>query len=305
MGEQLKMKFKAHQTFSIRKGWLGKGLRGVQHVSHTLLMPSSSREAMDELGLGANQVVALRYWLETAGLIERVRRNREHDLTDLGHLVLENDPYTEEVGTLWAIHCNIASAQEAAASWYFFFNEFKVSSFDKDDFARAIERYVFTNNSKPKVALSSLESDFSCILNTYVPRDLIGGRASSPENTIDCPLGELGLVDVDDRAAKTYRKRPANIGSLPSLMVLYAICSARELTGDRESEVRLDSLLDEPRMPGRLYNLDSVALLTKLYELEGDGHIRINRTAGLDVVRLSQPDMLKEDCLRAYYELMG
>lgn len=305
MDEPLKMKFKAHQTFAIRKGWVGKGLRSIENVSHTILMPSSSREAMDELGLGANQVVSLRYWLETAGLIARVRRNREHDLTGLGRLILENDPYTEEAGTLWAIHCGIASAMESAASWFFFFNEFKVSSFDKDDFVRAIERYVFANNNKPKVALSSLESDFGCILNTYVPRDRTSGRASSPENTIDCPLGELGLVDVDDRAAKTYRKRPANLSALPSLLVLYAICSARELDEGYGREIRLESLLDDPYMPGRLFNLDSVALLTKLYELEGDGHIRINRTAGLDVVRIARPDVSKEDCLKMYYELMG
>ena len=303
MGERIKMKFKAHQTFAIRKGWLGKGLRCIDQFP-SILMPSNSRNAMDELGLGANQVVSLRYWLDTAGLIER-SSNREHSLSELGRVILENDPYTEESGTLWAIHCNIASAKASAASWYFFFNEFKVSSFDKNDFARAIERYVFTNNSKPKVALSSLESDFSCILNTYVPRDMTSSKVSSPENTIDCPLGELGLVDVDDRTAKTYRKRPANISSLPALLVLYAICSAREMTGHHESEVRLESLLDDPCMPGRLYNLDSVALLTKLYELEGDGRIRINRTAGLDVVRLSQPAMRKEDCLRAYYELIG
>lgn len=304
MGELLKMKFKAHQTFAIRKGWLGKGLRGIQNVSHSLLMPSNSREAMDELGLGANQVVALRYWLETAGLIERVRRNREHDLTELGQLILRNDSYTEEVGTLWAIHCNIASAQESAASWYFFFNEFNVSSFNKDDFSRAIERYVFTNNANPKVALSSLESDFSCVLNTYVPHDKLTGRKSSPENTIDCPLGELGLIDVDNQTSKTYRKLPANLGTLPNLLVLYAICSAREHTGNREPEVRLESLLDDPCMPGCLFNLDSVALLTKLYELEDEGRVRINRTAGLDVVRLAQPQMSKEECLKEYYDLM-
>jgi hypothetical protein len=267
-------------------------------------MPSSSREAMDVLGLGANQVVALRYWLETAGLIERTRRNREHDITQLGQLILRNDPYTEEVGTLWAIHCNIASAKELAASWYFFFNEFDVISFNKDDFSRAIEHYVFTNNVNSRVALSSLESDFSCILNTYMPHDKITGKESSPENTIDCPLGELGLVDVEIRTSKIYRKVPANLGTLPNLLVMYAICSARELMGSKESEIRLEALLDSPYMPGRLFNLDSVALLTKLYELEDAGRIRINRTAGLDVVRLLRPQMSKEECLKEYYERM-
>lgn len=305
----MQMKFKAHQTFAIRKGWLGKGLRGVEEVSPMLLMPSSSKEAMDELGLGSNQVVALRYWLETAGLIERVRRNREHDLTEIGRLILENDPYTEEVGTLWALHCNIASAQEDAASWYFFFNEFKMNVFGKDDFTHAIERYIFAHNDKSKVALTSLDSDFSCILNTYIPHDRTSNKQVSPESVIDCPLGELGLVDVDNRSARTYRKKPANLSVLPSLLVLYAMCPTRkqmETDGYAvEREIKLETLLDGPCMPGRVYNLDSVALLTKLYELESDGLLRINRTAGLDVIRLAVPEMTKEDCLASYYEMIG
>lgn len=304
MMDKLNMKFKAHQSFFIRKGWLSKGLSGVRDKA-ALMMPSNSREAMDELGLGSNQVVALRYWLQASDLIEMGYRNREHNVTALGELVLDCDPYIEEMGTLWALHCNIASARETAASWFFFFNEFKVSSFDRNDFTHALEHYIFMNNSKPKVASSSLESDFSCILNTYVPHDRMSGRAGSPENTIDCPLGELGLVDVDGRSAKTYRKKPANLATLPSLLVLYAICSARELDGSYGTEIKLEALLEDSCMPGRLYNLDSVALLTKLYELESDGYVRINRTAGLDVVRLTQPSMNKEECLLQYYELIG
>lgn len=306
----MQMKFKAHQTFAIRKGWLGKGLRGIQNVSHTLLMPSSSKEAMDELGLGSNQVVALRYWLETLGLIKRVRRNREHDLTETGQLILDNDPYTEEIGTLWALQCNLASARQDATSWYYFFNEFRVTgSFDREDFTRALEHFIFSNGDGQKISLTSLDADFSCILNTYIPHDRTSNRHTSPESVIDCPLGELGLVDVENRSTKTYRKKPANLGTLPSALVLYSICPSRmqlEDDGDDiERELKLEALLDGPCMPGRVYNLDSVALLTKLYELENEGMLRINRTAGLDVIRLTNPRMTKEDCLANYYKMIG
>lgn len=308
MTDKLNMKFKAHQSFFIRKGWLSKGLRGVKENA-ALMMPSCSREAMDELGLGSNQVVALRYWLQTTGLISMGYRNREHNVTELGELILARDPYIEEMGTLWALHCNIASAQEAAAAWFFFFNEFKMNVFGKEDFTHAIERYIFANNKKAKVALTSLEADFSCILNTYIPHDRTSGKIVSPESVIDCPLGELGLVDVEDRTAKTYRKKPSNLVTLPSLLVLYAICLGRDrlqIEGvETQGEIRLERLLDGYCMPGRLYNLDSVGLLTKLYELENDGYLRINRTAGLDVIRLAEPDLHKEDCLTRYYDMIG
>ena len=300
----MKMKFKAHQSFFIRKGWLSKGLKGVQENS-ALLMPSNNREAMDELGLGANQVVALRYWLQATGLIELGYRNHEHSITDLGHLIIESDPFIEELGTLWALHCNLVSAQEEAASWYYLFNEFGMNVFSKDDFTRAISRYILMNNEKGDIALTSIDSDFSCILNTYIPHSKLGGGAVSPENVIDCPLGELGLIAVENKAAKTYRKKPANPSMLPSLLVLYSIVAANAASDQDSPEIRLEALLDEPGMPGRVFNLDSVALLSKLYELENEGRVRVNRTAGIDVVRLADPSISKEDCLREYYLMIG
>ena len=152
----MQMRFKAHQSFFVRKGWISKGLNAVVD-DRRMLMPSSSKKAMDELGLGANQVVALRYWLQAMGLIEYADgRKREHVLTELGKLVLEQDPYTEETGTLFALQCNLASAQEEATAWYFFFNEFNMSVFGREDFTRALERYVFTYNDRKDVALASL-----------------------------------------------------------------------------------------------------------------------------------------------------
>lgn len=304
----MQMKFKAHQSFFIRKGWLSKGMKAVKETP-ALLMPSNSKDAMDELGLGSNQVVALRYWLQVTGLVECSNgRKREHRLTDLGRLIMEHDPYTEEFGTLWALHCNLASASEEAAAWHFFFNEFKMGIFGRDDFVRLLQKYVFTYNDKKDVALTSLDADFSCILSTYIPHDRANKRTASPESVIDCPLGDLGLLGVEGKANKTYRKMPANPSTLPALLVLYAICAMRE-HGDNQNadanEVRLDTLLDDPYSPGCLFNLDSIGLLNKLYELENDGHLRIIRTAGLDVIRLNDSGMRKEACLERYYEMIG
>ena len=308
----MQMKFKAHQSFAVRKGWLGKGLRTIANPDNAaLLMPSNSKAAMDELGLGSNQVVALRYWMQAFGLVsyKKESRHREHILTSLGKLIYENDPYTEEIGTLWALHCNLALAVEDAASWYFFFNEFGMNVFTRKDFTRGLERFIFTNNDKKDVSLKSLEDDFNCIISTYVPHGRAGKKVGSPESVIDCPLGELGLVGVESRGARSFRKTGANPATLSALLVLYCICTmadSQERMGDSlEREIRLADLLDVPCSPGKVFNLDAVALLGKLYELEGEGYVRINRTAGLDVVRLNEPDMTAVACLERYYEIIG
>lgn len=304
----MQMRFKAHQSFFVRKGWISKGLNAVVD-DRRMLMPSSSKKAMDELGLGANQVVALRYWLQAMGLIEYADgRKREHVLTELGKLVLEQDPYTEETGTLFALQCNLASAQEEATAWYFFFNEFNMSVFGREDFTQALERYVFTYNDRKDVALASLESDFNCIIGTYVPHDRMSGKPVSPESVLDCPLGDLGLVDIENRSERTFRKTPPNLNTLPAVLVLFAICSMREHLADgsgRQAEIPIETLLNGPFSPGRVYNLDSVGLLDKLYELQNNDCLRINRTAGLDVVRILTDDLTKEECLRWYYDLIG
>ena len=52
------MKFRAHDTFFIRKGWLNKGLRNVNADAGVFM--GSKGNPMDVLGIGANMVKALR-----------------------------------------------------------------------------------------------------------------------------------------------------------------------------------------------------------------------------------------------------
>ena len=51
------MKFRAHDTFFIRKGWLSKGMKAVHNCPD--LFVSKKENPMDVLGLGANMVKAL------------------------------------------------------------------------------------------------------------------------------------------------------------------------------------------------------------------------------------------------------
>lgn len=49
------------------------------------------------------------------------------------------------------------------------------------------------------VAIRSLNDDFTCIVNTYLPRYKTNSEKISPENNIDCPFGELGLIDIANK----------------------------------------------------------------------------------------------------------
>lgn len=310
------MKFKAHQSFFIRKGWLSKGIRAVENNS-SIFMPSNSREAMDGLGLGSNQVVALRYWLTSLGLMEKDASRKEHKLTDLCNLILEYDPYIEELGTLWILHYNLAMNQEDATSWYWFFNRLNAKVFNKRDLVDGLHNYVLTYNasqnsdSNSSKAVSSLESDADCILSTYIPHERLTGKRVSPESVIDCPLGDLGILDVENRSLKTYRKKTAS-SDIPPLVILYGVLKQIDgaLGGNEggirsSTEIKIADLLTAEGSPGKVFNVDSVLLLNKLYELERLGYLSVNKTAGSDVVRLVKPDLRPLDCLAEYYKVLG
>ena len=66
------MKFRAHETFFIRKGWLSKGMRYVSQKPDVFI--DKNENPMDVLGLGSNMVKSLRYWLQAVGLTEEASK---------------------------------------------------------------------------------------------------------------------------------------------------------------------------------------------------------------------------------------
>ena len=289
------MKFRAHDTFFIRKGWLSKGMRCV--VAKPDVFVSREENPMDVLGLGANMVKALRYWLQAVGLTtEPSKGKRVQSLTELGELIYQNDTYLEELGTLYLLQYKLASQKEEATAWYFFFNEFTMSEFSREDFVDALQKYIRMEDGNNDYAIRSLNDDFTCIVNTYLPRYKSNPGRVSPENNIDCPFGELGLVDLLNKRKKTYKKSVPTSETLNPWVLLAVIV---DNAGTR-TEIPLNELLNDPCNIGRIFNLDSITMLDGLYRIEKLGKIKINRTAGLDVITL-QEKLSFLDCVSEFY----
>lgn len=289
------MKFRAHETFFIRKGWLSKGMKSVSAREDVFV--SKDENPMDVLGLGSNMVKSLRYWLQAVGLTQETRSGRRvQSLTSLGESVFSNDRYIEELGTLYLLQYKLASNKSDATSWYFFFNEFTMSEFSREDFVEAIQKHI-KMSGEDSVAIRSLNDDFACIINTYLPRYKSNPSKVSPENNIDCPFGELGLVDILNKKNKTYRK---SIPSASTFAPWVALAVIADQAGDRR-ELSLSELLNSPNNIGKIFNLDSVAMLDILYEIEKLGAVKINRTSGLDVINILG-DYTFQGCVDSYYK---
>lgn len=288
------MRFRAHDTFFIRKGWLYKGMKNVVH-DNTVFMGDNGNP-MDILGIGANMVKSLRYWLQAVGLTVEPQTGRKYQkLTPIGEIVFENDKYLEEIGTLWLLQYNLATNKEDATAWYYFFNEFNRNEFNRDDFVKQLNTYVLLNDSE--VSERSLDDDFNCIINTYFPRIKSNPGKVHPESNIDCPLGELSLIDIANKKIKTFKKSVPKLDSLHPLIVLAVIIDQAQ----GETEIKISSLQNDKCNIGKIFNLDIITLTNLLNRIELMGYIKVVRTAGLDYIYIIRDDLDFLGCVREYY----
>lgn len=301
------MKFRAHDTFYIRKGWLSKGMRNVINAPDVFV--SRTNNPMDVLGIGANMVKALRYWMVAVGLTkEAVTGQRVQTPTPIGTIINENDPYFEETGTLWLLHYMLVRDNEAtkteATAWWYFFNEFKTTEFTRDDFLLQISKFL-RNSDEGEKPVRTIEDDFNCIINTYVSRMKSNPEKVKPESNIDCPLGELGLIDIvgtekGGGRQKIYRKSAPKKDMLHPLILLAVLIDQAH----GEKEIRISSIQNENGNAGKAFNLDIISLTSLLYKIELLGYIKVNRTAGLDVINILT-DWSFLDCVREYYKVIN
>lgn len=292
----MSVKFRAHDTFFIRKGWLSKGMKYVNQKPNVFI--DKDENPMDVLGIGSNMVKSLRYWLQAVGLTEEpTSGKRLQSFTELGQKVFNHDRYIEEIGTLQLLHYKLVTNYEEATSWYFFFNEFNMSEFTKEEFVSAIQSYVIMKEGTSTVALRSLNDDFSCIVNTYLPRTKSNPAKVSPENNIDCPFGELGFIDLLNKERKIYKKSIPTPSAFNPWIILAVIIDQSK----GRKEIGLNELLTFKCNIGRVFNLDAITMLDVLHKVEKIGAIKIIRTAGLDIIRIVG-NYTFEDCVDNYYQ---
>lgn len=291
----MSMKFRAHDTFFIRKGWLSKGMKYVNQKPDVFV--DKEENPMDVLGIGSNMVKALRYWIQVVGLTTEPNYGRRtQTLTELGNKIYFYDRYIEEIGTLQLLHYKLASNCLEATAWYYFFNEFSMSEFTKEDFVTVLQSFVMMRDKDTAVAIRSLNDDFTCILNTYLPRYKSNPNRVSPENNIDCPFGELGFIDILNKEKKIYKKSIPLANSFNPWIVLSVITDQ----SNGKKEISLNELLTAKCNIGRIYNLDAITMLDILHKVEKIGAIKIIRTAGLDIVKILK-NYSFEECVENYY----
>lgn len=273
------MRFAGHQKFHIREGWLLKGLRLLQNPEGTALF-RNREEAAKRLSLGLNMVRSLRYWLPATRLVKESSKG-DMELTALGQLILDYDPYLESESTLWLIHANLATNRDDATTWYWFFNHYRQPQFSRRDLIAGLTEWVILQGGV--VSGDSLAADATCLLNTYVSAD----AEADDEESLECPLAALGLLRQVGKDA--YRLGRPRLTRLNPVLVLRTMVEWQNEHLPGSNQVQFSQVLREPCNAGAVFALDSVGLaevLGRLSDRFPQYAAKFVRTAGLESIVL-------------------
>lgn len=286
------MKFRGHETFFIRRNWVSKGIKNI--IKDPSVFMGGNENPMDILGVGANMVKSLRYWLQVLGIsYENIAGRRVQTLTEFGKIIWENDPYLQEDGTLLLLHYKLASNKELGTTWYYFFNEFVLNEFTKEELEENLKAYTLKKDVK--VSERAIGDDVSCLINTYFSKEKGEIKSQDPEDNMKCPLEELELIKLVDKKEKSYKKNMINIEKIDSLIALAVIV---DQSGNKK-EIKISELQERNNI-GKIFNLDITEILKIIRKLEMLGYLKMIRTAGLDIIKIEK-DINFLECIKRYY----
>ena len=290
-----KVKLKANESFNFREGWLRKGMRCVSDCS-TLF---SQDDVMERLGVGSKMVKSIRFWLQATALCEEQYasggRGKEQVITEyFGQVIAEFDPYFEDMFTLFLLHYHIVSNENLCMVWNIFFNEYRGEDFTRESMEEICSDLL---TRKMESGATFSEKLFNDDCYSVIKMYLNTVTAEDPEESLACPLSELGLIQKSSKVKNSFIKKAPNREILDNLVILYVIVDNLK---EGKNSVGIDDLLNAPNNIGRVFNLNRVLINEYLDQLRISGYITINRTAGLDMIYV-ETNMTPKDIMIEYY----
>lgn len=294
--DSLALRFSGHQSFALRNTWLTKGVLASAQNPHIFSEP----DALVTLGVGKNMVESIRYWCQATQMVADVPGARgAYQPSPWGRRFFCGgaawDPYLEDTATLWFVHWLLATNVTCAGTIYYAFNELHAAEFTRASLERDVG--AFADLHEARTTPNTIRRDVGVFIRNY-----LGGpdRADSPpEDILDCPLVELGLLVQGANGLLCSFQRGAK-PSLPDGVFVAAMAEfARRLA---ERTLSFDDLAYAPCSPGRVFRLDEPALAERLERVSEmtDGAWSYTETTGLRQVLL-QEDVEPERVLDAYY----
>lgn len=288
--------FSGHESFVCRYGWLPKLYEAIKRDPELF---SDDDESIVTLGIGKNMVRSVRFWGQAFGLT-RTANGRAVEPTEFAVNLLDSrkglDPYLEDGSSLWRLHW-ILTAHASLGAWSAAFLELQDNEITKENFVDLIRRRAVT--ARGAATSGTVAQHAEIFLRTYD-----SGRTAATavvEESLGCPLQELGLVEVDDGGGTTvvkFLRGPK--ADLDARAMAFAIADFWRTSAANSKSLSLRSLMLDRRSPGVVFRLDEASMHSQLEGLckETKGlELREDGAGGLDIIATSSraPHTLLED----------
>lgn len=290
-----RLQFAGHETFPLRYGWLKKAYDAVKAEETSGVELGSifnEDEAIALFGVGRNMVLSIKHWAIATDIITATEipgeRSARIGFGQLGNILFSDklDPYLEHPGSLWLLHWMLASKPGRTTAWHWAFNEFHEPTFDRELMRRRLERRCedLAENGQlgARRAISDLtiRRDVECLVRTYCAAG--AGVRRAPEDSIECPLAELGLIQKAG-VGDLYRFRRGPKASLPDAVFLFALVDFWRTFYPERRSFSVDLLTFERGSPGQVFLLDEESVAERLIRLDEltSGSLRWDESSGM------------------------
>lgn len=274
--------FGGHEKFVFRYGWLTKGVDALSENPAVF----SDDNALVVLGVGKNMVRSIRHWCLAAGLFKETRgkdSTRGLQLTNLAHRLIANDgwdPYLEDTGTLWLLHWQLVTNLTRALIWHLSFCAYYEAEFTKKQLAAYAGKQL--DRRGVSTTAGTIEREIDVCLRTYVTATRGVSIEGISEETLDCPLAELNLMQFMTEDS-VYRFNVGPKITLPTEVFGYALLTFLPTVAKNRRTVAVDECVYKEGSPGQVFKLDENSVIEYLEALEEltAGQLRLQDTAGL------------------------
>jgi hypothetical protein len=289
-----RLQLAGHETFPLRYGWLKKSYDAVVDAITTNpdapVNVFADEASIANFGVGRNMVLSMRHWGLATGVLslEEDTSSRTPKIIPgvLGRFLFgsKHDVHLEHPASLWLVHWKLASVPGRAGAWHWAFNEFNEPTFDRDLMAQRLSRRCSELREAGRMERAasevSLKRDVECLVRTYHAALATGRRA--PEDSIESPLAELGLIQ---RAAlgDYFRFRRGAKPSLPDEVFLFALVDFWRSQFPGRKSFSVDFLTFERGSPGQVFLLDEDSVAERLARMEAltEGSLNWDESSGM------------------------
>ena len=284
------MRFGAHQTFHLRASWLHKGLSAIEQDPKLFFR----KTVVEKLGLGKNMVESLRYWLEATQLVEK--KENELSMTEIAKEIFKCDRFLELDGTLQLIHYLLASNEESATTWHWFFNKFSANEFETDSLNIYLQSYISTNTDR-KIHETTLSKDINCLLRMYRAENY--DSKYDPETNNPSPFSRFQWVEKNDTK---YTRRNLHSEEIEPLIFVYALYLFWTNNLQEAQSINIEQIAGQENSPGLIFGLSleqCVEIIEVINRNYPGKYLTHNKSGGYFIVNINKKD--SKSSLGQYY----